>query len=101
MSIAELKALNVERIDLDEAVALKVQAHGMLTVYQAYQVPVPGWLTNANIALDEEIKRRQRDALKARERELSSKLAGLRTREEQRVDLEAELLKVTNALGDK
>lgn len=99
MSIAELKALNTERLDLDEAVELKAQAHGMLAVYQAYQVPVPGWLTHANIALDEEIKRRQRDALKARERELTSKLAGLRTREEQRADLEAELAKVNNALG--
>lgn len=99
MSIAELKSLNVERLDLDEAVALKAQAHGMLSVYQAYQVPIPGWLTNANIALDEEIKRRQRDALKAREREIATKLAGLRTREEQRAELEAELQKVTNALG--
>lgn len=99
--IDALKALNVERIDLEQAVELKAAAAAQLAVYLGHEIPVPAWLTTASNALDEDIRRRQRDALKARQRELTSKLAGLRSREELRADLEAELTKVSNAIGDK
>ncbi len=97
----KLKALNVERIDLEEALELKAVANAQVNLYVGYEIPIPAWLASASAALDDDIRRRRRDALKARERELSSKLAGLRSREEQRADLEAELTKVSNALGDK
>ena len=99
--IEKLKALNVERIDLEEAVELMGLAQQQLVVYGAYTLPIPAWLATAHNLLHEDIQRRQRDALKARQRELDTKLKALRTREEQRAQIEAELAQVKDALGDK
>jgi len=99
MYLQQLKNLNVERIDVDEAIAMATWARASANGYDHYGVTPPAWLTAAIETLDAEINRRRRDILVARKREIEANLTQLRTREERRHDAEAELARLNDALG--
>jgi len=101
MSLAQLKNLNVDRMDVDEAISLATMARAYANGYEHYGVSPPAWLTGAIETLDVEINRRRRDILQSRKRELEANLTQLRTRQEQRADAEAELARLNDALGVK
>lgn len=99
MLFEKLRTLNVERIDIDDAIELVTYARHAEQTYLGYQVPAPEWLKDAMSKLDGEIKSRRRDMLDARRKELASRLGALKTREEKKEELLAELAKVNDALG--
>lgn len=99
MLMQALKQLNLERIDVHEAVALVAQARLVQAEYTGYGVTPPDFLTNAIGQLDGEIKRKRRDMLLARQREVAANLASLQTREEKKEALLAEQAALNDALG--
>lgn len=99
MLFEKLRTLNVDRIDIDDAIELVTYARHAEQTYSGYQVPTPEWLKDAMVALDNEIRSRRRDMLEARKRELFTRLGALKTREEKKEELSAELAKVNDALG--
>lgn len=94
-----LKSLNIDLIDIDDAVELVTFARLAEQTYTTYEVPAPGWLKDGINVLDREIKSRRRDMLHARQLEIAARLKSLKTRDEQKADLEAEQVKVNAALG--
>lgn len=97
--LEKLRNLTVDRIDLDEAVALATLARATSHGYTHYDVPAPAWLTNAIDQLDGEINRRRKDILQARSREVAAELTQLQTREERRAKLMAEQSRLNDAIG--
>lgn len=87
----KLKALNVDRLDLDEAVALRALACSIKQEYELHALEQPRWLQDAARALDEEIARRRRDSLLRRRSEVKARLDGLKPASEKRRELAREL----------
>jgi len=88
--LEKLKNLNIDRMDLDEAIALATLGRATANGYDYYKVPAPKWLENGLRMLDEEINRRRKELLQSRLREVEAEQTALRTREERRADLTAE-----------
>lgn len=99
--LEKLKNLNVDRLDIEEAVALATWGRATQNGYTHYQVPAPKWLGDAIDTLDVEINRRRREMLLARKAELEANLTQLRTREERKADAQSELAALNDALGIK
>lgn len=97
--LSKLRALNTERMDLDEIVELTTVGRACEGTYKAHQLPVPTWLTDSLVTLDTELHARRRDALMARKKELEATSASLRTREERALQTARELAEVNDALG--
>lgn len=95
----KLKNLDVEKTDLDEQVFLLATAEQVKGKYEVLLLPVPDWLENASKLLKLEIDLRRKDMLAKRKRELENGLAALRTAEEKRADMRAELERLTAQLG--
>lgn len=101
MIVAALKNLNVDRIDVHDAVCLVAMARATESQYAVYGVVAPDWLTEGIATLDAEIRRKRRDMLMARQKEVEASLTQLQTREEKRAKLEAEQAALRDALGPK
>ena len=97
--IAQLKSLNVDRIDLDEAVSLLAFANSVGAEYEAQGLPIPEWLQDAARTLRNEIALRARDAREKRVKELRRSLDGLRTTEEKRKSYQKELRELEVSLN--
>lgn len=94
----KIRTLNLERLDAEEAIELVAAGRAALTEYGRYSLPAPAWLTDGVNALDADIQRRRTDMLQARRKELLAKQAALKSREEQRADIEAELARLGELL---
>ena len=90
MTMERIRAVNVDRIDLDEAVELLAFAKLFDTEFTATGIPVPEFLTDAIGSLKNEIAARQKDARAKRLKQIRAAQAGLRTTEEKRADLAKE-----------
>lgn len=99
MLFQKIRTLNLDRMDVDEAIELVTFARQATGTYDSYKVPTPQWLSDGIAMLDGEIKRRRRDMLEARQREIKATLTTLKTREEKRSELEAELAQLNDAVG--
>jgi hypothetical protein len=99
MLFQRIRTLQVDRLDVDEAIELVTFGRIAETTYSGYNVPTPEWLKDGIAQLDTEIKRRRRDMLEARAKELKAKLSTLKSREERKSETEAELAKLNDALG--
>jgi hypothetical protein len=97
--LERLRNLNIDRIDIDDAIELVTFGRVAETTYSGYQVPTPAWLKDSITALDGEIKSRRRDMLLARQKEIAARLSALKTRDEKKAELEAEQAKLNDALG--
>jgi hypothetical protein len=97
--LEKLRSVNVDKMDIDDLVELAAFGQLARTTYSAYEVPTPEWLTDALKTLDADIKRRRRDALEARRKQIKARRAGLRTAAEERADLDAEDARLAAALG--
>lgn len=97
--LERLKNLNIDRIDLDEAVALVAIGKMAQTTYAGFEVPAPRWLGESLETLSDEIRRRRREMLVARQRELAAQVSTLKSREERRADAEAELARINAQLA--
>jgi hypothetical protein len=99
MMFQRLRTLQIDRIDVDEAIELVTFGREAEKTYAAYQVPTPEWLKDGIQQLHAEITRRRRDMLEMRRKEVQAKLTSLKSREERKAETEAELARLNDALG--
>lgn len=97
--VTELKQLNTDHGDVDELIALKAGADGMVATYAGFQLDQPQWLADARENLDREIKARHRDQLEKELREAERDAEGLKSATERREENAARIAKLKAALG--
>lgn len=100
MRVSDLKAVNYDKIDVDEAVALLGFGNMMQSQYRSSGLEVPEWLKDSVSSLEKDVARRKRDSL---ERALKSALArrdALKTADEKRREAEADIARINAALGN-
>lgn len=95
----KLKTLNLERMDLEECIELHAYATNVEVTFKRFEVPVPTYIVDGLDSLARDIRSRREDALKARLKEIKARKAALRTREEQRAELDNEEQRLTQLLG--
>lgn len=96
----QLKIMNVDRIDLDEAVALEAFAHGMRSVYDEYGLEAPDWFVNSCKTLATEIARRREDNLRKALAQAEAEAEALKTQKEKRTDNAARIARLRKELGE-
>ena len=95
--LEQLKNLNLERLDLEEAVSLVHFAKGLRAEFESQTLDVPEWLDDSIRSLTREIRDRQADSRARRIKEIKARLATLKTTEERRSELSEELKKLEAA----
>lgn len=91
LMLERLKNLDVERLDVDDLVALSAFGRQLTEEYKTLQIAAPEWLETRTAELKREIGTRTADIRAKRIREIKSRLAALKTTEEKKTDLAAEL----------
>ena len=86
-----LRNLDVERLDVDEMVALSLFARDLAEEYKTLGLDAPEWLDVRSTEVRREISTRRADLRDKRIRELRASLSALKTKEERKVELHAEL----------
>jgi hypothetical protein len=89
--LEKLRNPNIDRLDLEEAVFLFSFGNMVLTSYKEQDLEAPTWLEDSIGALKTEIKDRRRDNVLAALKENEAKYAALKTAEEKRKDIAAEI----------
>lgn len=97
--LEKLKNLNLDRIDLDEAVSLLALGRMTQSGYKQFDVPSPHWLNDVLDLLEAEVLRRRREMLAARKKEIAAQLTSLESPAERRKKLEAEAARIDSQLG--
>lgn len=88
----KLRNFDAERnTDVDEMVALSAFARGLAAEYTTLALDAPEWLETQQKAVANEINSRLADMRAKRIREVRARLATLKTAEEKRAELNAEL----------
>lgn len=96
----QLKNLSIDRIDLDEAVALLAFARLIQSEYiTGLLMPVPEWITDRINELTNEVRARTRDAKQKRVRQLQAQLDAMKPAEVRREEMAAELTRLKGELG--
>lgn len=88
--IQQLNSVQVEGLQLDEAVFLLSIAGSVIATFRDTVDEVPQWLTDAQETLRKEVKSRAQDALERRLKELEQQEDRLKSAEEKRGDIKAE-----------
>ena len=89
-----LRSFDIDRMDLEEAIALSAFGRAMRAEYEALQADAPEWLDNRLRELRREIRTRQQDSLEKRIREAKARLQALKPAEQRRAELAAEIEKL-------
>lgn len=89
--IQKLKNLDLERMDLDDAIELLTVANSVHATYDTEQVDVPEWLDTSIRELKREIRARQQDSRERRLKELKARREALATTEEKRAKIDREI----------
>ena len=87
----QLKQLDLDSVELDEAVAYYVFAKGVRQGYEERNIDVPEWLDAQLRGLNRTIEAKVSDKKELRIRELKAGLANLETAAERRAKLKKEL----------
>lgn len=95
----QLRNLNLDRIDIEDAIAGLAFGKTVAAEFGAQKLPVPEWLQEKNEALAREINIRRRDQLAATKKELLRERDKLRTADEKRADLDRRLSEIDTALA--
>jgi hypothetical protein len=95
----KLKHLDLDRIDVDEAVALATFGDQLIAGYTGRSLEVPQWLVDNTRELNREIKNRHKDNLEKALRETELQLDALKSRDEKREDLKAKADRLKAALS--
>lgn len=88
---AQLKTLNVDRLDLDEAVALSSFGASLEARYKDLGLEVPTWLSDNLKMLDREIESRVTDSLQKQLKSAESRLESLKPADQKRRELAQEI----------
>lgn len=97
--IEKLKSLDLDREQLDDLILYFEQGQQLRAGYERAQMDTPEWLTGALDTLDVDIKRRSRDMLLLRMKELETAEKGLQTAAERRLEIAAQKEKLQRRLG--
>lgn len=95
----KLRAVQIDRIDLHEAVALASYAQTLKSAFEHRQIDVPEWLADSARTLDAEVGSRLRDARLKRLREAKNRLSALATPDQKRAALEKEIAALEAAVN--
>lgn len=96
----QLRQINTDRLDIDEAVALLSFGRGVRATYVEHDMTPPDWLTENVSVLEREVKARRRDNLERALKAAQARKDSLRTAEEKRATVDAEIERLTAALGN-
>lgn len=96
---AQLRQLNLDRLDIDEAVALSAFGGALQARYEELGVAVPDWLDANMKTLDREIADRVRDGLSKDLREKRARLESLKPADQKRRELATEIKRLEKALA--
>jgi hypothetical protein len=99
MLLLELKRVDLDAIDLDEAVTALAFAETVANKYKDLELPAPDWLTDKVAGLRREVDNRHRDLLEMRLRQARTRRDQLRTREERVQGIDAEIADLQKRLG--
>lgn len=97
--LQQLKGVQVDGLQLDEAVLLLAIAGKMDEAYQQTVGEAPQWLTDARETLQKEVKSRSQDALEKRLKELEAQEDRLKSAQEKREDIAKERARIEAKLG--
>ncbi len=97
--LQQIRDLQIDRHTMEELVALKVFATGMLKEYEVNRLPAPEWLKTNTGELVKEIERKRKDSLEAALAQVKARRNELRTADEKRRDLEQEQKELELQLG--
>jgi len=95
----ELRNLNTDRMDLDQAIALSAYGRQLESEFASLESPTPEWLTSNLKQLRREIADRMRDELTRRLTEAKSRREALTPAEEKRAALDKEIEALSAKLG--
>lgn len=98
--LQQLRNLNVDRIDLDEAISLEAFAGLVRDGYVSRSLPVPEWLEDSMRLLGKEIVTRRGEMLEKRRRELRARLEAEMTATERRAKLRKELDEIETQIAN-
>jgi uncharacterized protein involved in exopolysaccharide biosynthesis len=91
MSLESLKSLDTKRADLESLVEESAEARIVESEFKELGIELPGWFEPAVSSLRREIKTRNQDALAARLRDLKARRESLKTIDEKRNAIDAEI----------
>ena len=99
--LERLKNLNLEGLDIDEAIALSGFARGMKAEYDALSLETPEWLDTRIREVRREIKSRTADMFEKRLREAKARYETLKPTAERRDEVKAEIEKLEQMMAGK
>lgn len=94
----QLRNLNMDRIDMDDAVALLAFGRTVVKTYEENSLETPEWLKESIAQLEREVKARRRDNLERALKNARARRDSLKTAEEKRATLDEEIARITKAL---
>lgn len=97
--LERLKTLQLDRMDLDDALALSAFARALKAEYEHCGAEAPAWLDDRTRELRSEIRDRLRDSVAKRLSEARSRLESLATPDEKRAKLREEIEKLEKMAG--
>lgn len=97
--LRDLRGLDPDGADLDEIIALSAFGRSLKVEYDRNVIPTPDWLDDRLDNLERAARLLRQDALEKKLKELQSRKEALKTAEQKRQDVDAELEKVRAALG--
>jgi hypothetical protein len=92
--LEELRRLDTDRIDLEQAVALSCFGRQVQAEFTTLNIEEPEWIGTRLRELRREIRTRQQDAIDKRLREAKLRLSSLASPDEKRAKLQAEIEKL-------
>lgn len=97
--LERLKNVNLDGMDIDEAVALSAFARGLKAEYDTLSLETPEWLDTRIRELRREIKRRSQDAIARRLAEAKARREALKPATEKREELDKEIAMLEQLVG--
>jgi hypothetical protein len=101
VNLDALKNFDADRVDADELVALFAFGNHLKATYEGLLLEVPEWLKDNTESIKKTINQRREDMLQRALKNAESRLEALKTSEEKRGDLKAEIERLKAALGGK
>lgn len=95
----QLKNLELQRMDIDEAIALSAFARLLKAEYEHVDTEAPQWLDDRTREIRDEVRDRLRDTVQKRLRELYARAEALATAEEKRAKIREQIKKLESASG--
>lgn len=98
MLLNEFKTFQLDRLQLEDLVALAAFGSMLRAEYEKHNLEEPDWVGNNIKSLRREIQARNADKLEARRNEIANSLENLKTPAQKRQELEAEKAKIDKQL---